>query len=68
MNFDYKKIMDIKREYDLNKREKNFSNLREFLHRFIDAADSHVELEPFTVEGEKLLRETDYDYDGVAAE
>ena len=68
MNSDYKKAIDIRKDYDLNKRIKNFEVLREFLHRFIDAANSHVELEPFVVEGEKLLRETDYSYDGVAAE
>ncbi len=28
----------------------------EFLQRFLSAADSHVELEPFIVEGEELLR------------
>ena len=68
MNSDYKKAIDIRKDYDLNKRIKNFEVLREFLHRFIDAANSHVELAPFVVEGEKLLRETDYSYDGVAAE
>lgn len=30
--------------------------LTEFLHRFLEAADRHVELEPFIVEGAELLR------------
>ena len=68
MNLDYKKAIDIRREYDLTRTYENNSKLREFLYRFIEAADSHVELESFVVEGEKLLRETDYDYDGQAAE
>lgn len=68
MGIDLKDALRIRREFDLQKNIKHLNSLREFLHRFINAANSHVELEPFVVEGEKLLHETDYDYDGVAAE
>ena len=68
MNPDLQKAYEIRREYEVNKKVKFLDQLREFLHRFINAANSHVELEPFVVEGERLLRETDYDYDGKAAE
>lgn len=68
MNPDYKKAMDVRREYDLNKTDKKMRSLREFLHRFINAANSHVELEPFVTEGEELLRQTDYNEDAPPAE
>ena len=35
--------------------------MSEFLHRFIHAANSHVELEPFVTEGEELLRSIEND-------
>ena len=35
--------------------------MAEFLHRFLHAANAHVELEPFIVEGETLLRSVEND-------
>lgn len=68
MNSDYKKAIDIRREFDLNKKVDNLRTLREFLYRFIKAANSHVELVDLIDEGTRLLEETNYYYDGVAAE
>ena len=68
MNTDLQKAYQIRREYEVNRKVKILDQLREFLHRFINAANSHVELEPFIVEGEKLLRDADYEDDGTPAE
>ena len=70
MNPDLQKAYEIRREYNVNRQVKLLNQLREFLHRFINAANSHVELEPFVVEGEKLLRDSEYclEDDGTAAE
>ncbi len=68
MNSDYELAIEIRREYEVNRKVKILDQLREFLHRFINAANSHVELEPFIVEGEKLLRDSDYENDGTPAE
>ena len=68
MNTDLQKAYQIRREYEVDRKAKLLIKMREFLHRFINAANSHVELEPFVVEGEKLLRDSDYEDDGTPAE
>ncbi len=68
MNSDYELAIEIRREYNVKRQAKLLNKLTEFLHRFINAANSHVELEPFVVEGEKLLRDSDYEDDGTPAE
>ena len=52
---DLREVIGIK-DFILNRYQDEVDKLTEFLHRFIHAANSHVELEPFVVEGEELLR------------
>ncbi|KKK97206.1 hypothetical protein LCGC14_2655090 [marine sediment metagenome] len=49
--------MTLHTETAYSRKINDISRLLEFLHRFIHAANSHVEREPFIVEGESLIKE-----------
>jgi hypothetical protein len=61
LHSEYQLAMKIKDEHDKDFKLKLFPKVCSFLRRFMDAADSHVELEPFIVEGQKLLEEIEED-------
>ncbi len=48
--------MPLNTKYIADELEDIIVELSEFLHRFLHAANSHVELERFIMEGEELLR------------
>jgi len=49
--------MTLHSETAYGRKINDVARLIEFVHRFIHAANAHVELEPFIVEGEDLIKE-----------
>ena len=61
LDSEYELAMKIKDNHDMQEKIRLFPKVCGFLRRFMEAADSHVELEPFIVEGNKILEEIEDD-------
>ena len=61
LHSEYELAIKIKDNHDMQEKIRLFPKVCSFLRRFMEAADSHVELEPFIVEGQELLEEIDGD-------
>ena len=61
LDSEYELSMKIKNNHDMQEKIRLFPKISRFLERFLEAADSHVELEPFIIEGQALLEEIDGD-------
>ena len=66
LHSEFQLAMQIKDNHNMQEKIRLFPKVCGFLRRFMEAADSHVELEPFIVEGQELLEEIEDD--GRAAE
>ena len=58
---EYEFAIKIQEDYERDRKLALHPRLCGFLRRFMEAADSHVELEPFIVEGQALLEEIEDD-------
>ncbi len=61
LDSEYELAMKIKDNHNMQEKIRLFPKISRFLERFLEAADSHVELEPFIIEGQALLEEIDGD-------
>ncbi len=61
LHSEYELAIKIKDNHDMQEKIRLFPKISRFLERFLEAADSHVELEPFIIEGQALLEEIDGD-------
>ena len=61
LHSEFQLAIKIKDNHNVQEKIRLFPKVCSFLRRFMEAADSHVELEPFIVEGQELLEEIDGD-------